>query len=105
MMTPMIDENDTLELLLPAKMIPDGAQVFAIAGSRPFTMRQGLKVYPVPKTNGDIVDIKGCFIVGDKGTINQVDPDRKFRWEIKADDLVAVLSDKWQTEADERESK
>lgn len=90
--------EDAVMVLLPAHKIPDGAIISRRTGDYRYTLRHGVTVYPVPKTDAKPLKIDGFFVVNERGDINQVTPDTLLHWNTTAEGLVDTLRASWETD-------
>lgn len=86
-----------LRVLLPACEIPDTANVTKRTGENVYTLAHNLKVYGTPNAEQPLV-IEGYFLVGPRGSINQVPADRLLHWNTTAEELVDIIRQSWETE-------
>lgn len=99
----MFDEEDAEEvevwkILLPASKIPDGAQVSKRTGDMVYTLNKQIKVYPDKSVESKVeIDVKGCFLFGPRGGINQIDPNLQLHWIVGVDELYYYLEEEGHT--------
>lgn len=72
-------------LILEARLIPDGTEVYKVTGQKRYILRRQLKIY-AQSVNGPQVELriddnyKPVFLIdGESGSINVVSPDSKLR--------------------------
>ena len=91
--------EDILRILLPAKQIPNGSMVSKKNGAYTYTLTHSLKAYPESvksgEERGEMIEIKGLFLHGNRGNINQVKPDTELHWHVDAEWLVDHLQRRW----------
>lgn len=91
--------EDMVRVLLTAENIPDTAIVTKRTGEQEYTLRHNLTIYPV--TNDGAVakektTIEGFFLLGPRGSINQVKANQLLHWHVTAEDLVDGLVLSWE---------
>jgi hypothetical protein len=95
-MTLQICPEDEIELILPASAIPDKAKVRKISGVMWYVLSHDILVY---RAAGDRpLSIAGSFLMGERGSINQVEPTTRLVWIINAEELVDQLTHSWRSE-------
>lgn len=85
--------EDIIQVLLPADKIPDGATVTKRTGVQDYVLRHQLRVYR--EKPEDTLEIDGLFLLGPRGTVNQVKPDTMLHWHVTAEELVDELRRAW----------
>lgn len=95
--------EDVVLLLLPVGMIPDRSKVSKRTGEVQYILLHDLHVYPVKEAKGlrperlvEDIHIKGFFLMGERGDVNQVEAKTHLHWHVTAEDLVRVLQESWE---------
>lgn len=102
-MNPLFDDGERaepaiLKVLLPAYKIPDGSQVSKRTGEMVYTLNKQIKVYPDKSLDSKVeLDVKGCFLFGPRGGINQIDPNLELHWLVEAEYLYFYLEEQGHT--------
>jgi hypothetical protein len=91
----VITEETELKVLLAASLIPDGSDVSKRTGEQVYTLKKNLTVYSDTEGKSPVV-MEGFFLVGPRGSINQVSGDKLLHWIIPAGSFVAVLQIEWE---------
>lgn len=91
----MIGRNEEISVLLRADKIPHLAKVTKPSGSKVYTFRRNLRVFLEEGTADSRQTIDGFFLVFE-GDINQIGPDSKLMWLVKAGDLMDILERQWE---------
>lgn len=87
--------EDQIRILLPANLIPDTSIVSKRSGESTFTLKHSLRVYP--ETKGEkVLTIEGCFLVGQRGDVNQVSDKTLLHWHVTAEDFVDTMQQSWE---------
>ena len=100
--------EDTLKILLPVEMIPDGSTVTKRTGEQEFTLRRSLRfwTYPPEKRHpaksaraaaeeAKAMSVQGLFIVSSRGDITQVKPGTILCLVIHAETFVELMRASW----------
>ena len=87
-----------LRVILPAEEIPDQAEVTKVTGEEVYVLRHGLTLYSDTKGEKP-VQVDGFFLVGSRGSINSIKPDKKLCWVVTAEELMDTLRCSWETDA------
>jgi hypothetical protein len=94
--------EDPIRVLLPARMIPHDATVSKRTGELEYTLKHKLTMYCLAPETSRIpappIIVDGVFVVGSKGSINQVEPETMLHWHVTAEDLVDALRRSWETQ-------
>lgn len=97
--------EDKLAVLLPAWQIPDKSTVHKRTGEQHLILRHELRLYQ-PQVKGterlEPVVVRGCFLLNERGDINQIEAETKLCWVTTAEDLVDTLKSGWNEERDEQ---
>lgn len=82
-----ITESSEIEVIMPAKDIPNGCKVRKITGKYLYTLRNDVTVdgKAVHKSPDKV------FLYGDRANINSFDKDKKLVWVVKKDVLTRFL--------------
>lgn len=95
--------EDVVRVLLPAAMIPHDATVSKRTGEYTFVLKHKLTMYGIPpngsKTPAPPTIVDGFFVVGERGTINQVKPDTWLHWHVTVEDFMEILNRSWGEQA------
>lgn len=82
-----------IRVLLRAEEIPADANVTKRTGEQVYTLKRGLRLYSEDKAP---VEITGLFLMGPRGSINQIKPETMLHWEISAEEFVEMLQRSWE---------
>lgn len=86
-----------MKVLIPAKDIPLGSIVTKKTGDKPYTIREGVKIYGTveQQTTREIKCDDGTrFLVSAAGDINIVNSDTELLWHVCDDDLYFYMDKK-----------
>jgi hypothetical protein len=88
-----LQPGTTLGLILRASAIPDGSTVTKKTGRAEYVLRHNLAVYRPDSLGGPVpLEVKGCFLVGPRGSVNQIEPGTELLWLISVVELHDLLS-------------
>lgn len=88
--------DDEISVIVTAEKIPSGSTVTKRTGDARYVLVRNLTVYR-EKGAAPLV-IEGYFLLGDRGSINQVTPGKRLACVTNADDFVYALKDSWEQE-------
>lgn len=90
-----IDLSDEMMVLLRASQIADGSRVCKRTGSVEYTLKHELVLYQNQSSieRKEPTRIQGCFLVGERGSISQVDSDTPLMWIVLPEDLYIFLDE------------
>lgn len=92
--------EDEIGILLRAEQIPNRSVVTKKTGSTRYVLRHDLIVYPIStkKTveKSDVMTMKGFFLIGPCGDVNQIASTQELIWRITAEEFTDKLQLSWQ---------
>lgn len=91
----MIMPEDTLRLLVPARMVPDRSMVTKRSGEKVYTLRRQIRVFPEDQKEGKVTPIDGFFLCFE-GDINQIGPETMLLWQMEAEQFFYTLERMWE---------
>lgn len=93
--------DQTIKVLLPASLVPDGSRVSKRTGESEYVLRHSLTVYPedaLRKKGTEKISLRGLFLLGETGNITQVSDSTLLHWIVEASELVEHLQEGWRNE-------
>ena len=84
-----------MKVLMQAKLIPDGSTVIKRTGSYTQILKHELLVYQNQNADkNQPIKISGCFLVNERGNIEQIDSEKEFIWVVEWDELREWMIEK-----------
>ena len=89
-----INPSTPFAVLLAAASIPDAAEVTKRTGEQIYTLKRNITVYQADKSTP--LSLDGHFLLGPRGSINQISADTLLLWRLTAESLFEELEEAWE---------
>lgn len=81
-----------IKIILKAGDIPDRSTVTKKTGTKEYTLKEKITIYPSYKSEKQVIKGNGCvFLVDEYGDINSFDVDKELIWCTDCDTLFSFL--------------